>query len=94
MKIHLINPSNTELETTVPPGKRPMQYIYDLIGATVLDTVNLRDGRVMIVDDLGHKKNLAVNERATKMYHSVCKPGTTHVIRGPVVIARDADFAS
>ncbi|MGH7462669.1 MAG: hypothetical protein ACREMA_16800, partial [Longimicrobiales bacterium] len=60
----------------------------------MLDTVNLRDeGRhVMLLDDLGHHKQLPVNQKASELYWSVCRPGTTHTIRGDVVIVRDDDF--
>jgi len=67
-----------------------------LIGAvdSGLDTVSLRrDGLVMLVDDLGHDKGSPINEAATKLYRSVCVPGTTHVIRGDVVVTFDNDFA-
>lgn len=52
----------------------------------------LADGRVMLVDDLGHSKGLPVNDAATELYHSVCRPGATWEIRGDVVIANDSDF--
>jgi hypothetical protein len=55
--------------------------------------VNLRDGRIMIVDDLGHPKELPVNVEATVLYHSVCRPGTTHEIRGDVAVTLDENFA-
>lgn len=56
------------------------------IGADCLDSVNLRDGRTMLVDDAGHARGLPINEKATRLYRAVCRPGTTHVIRGDVVI--------
>lgn len=65
-----------------------------MIGADFLDTVNLRDGRVMLVDDQGHDRGLPVNLAATALYHSVCRPGTTHQIRGDVVVTLDADFGA
>lgn len=34
-----------------------------------------------------------VNDKATKLYWSVCKPGTTHQIHGDVAICNDEDFA-
>lgn len=34
----------------------------------------------------------AVNVEATKLYHAICKPGTTHQIVGDVVLAHDNDF--
>lgn len=64
-----------------------------MIGADVVDTVNLRDGRVMLVDDVGHPKKLPVNREATGLYHSVCRPGTTHEIVGDAAVCWDEDFA-
>lgn len=62
------------------------------INAECLDTVNLRDGRVMLVDDNGVSKKLPVNAAATGLYHAVCKPGTTHQIRGDVAVVYHDDF--
>ena len=75
--------------------KVDIEQIRQLIGADSLDTVNLRDrfGHVMLVDDLGHHKNLPVNMKGTALYLTVCRPETKHVIRGPVVIVPDGDFA-
>ena len=64
-----------------------------MIGADTLDTVNLRDGRVMIVDDVGLVDGKPINAAATALYHSVCRPGTTNPIAGDVAIAWDRDFA-
>ena len=64
------------------------------IGADAMDHVSLRDGRIMLVDDLGHSKGLAVNRKATLLYHSVCKPGTVHAIVGDVAIIRDTESRS
>ena len=70
-----------------------LKQIERLIGANCLDTVDLRDGRVMFVDDVGCSKGLLDNVEATALYHKVCKPGTTHQIKGDVVIGRDEDFS-
>jgi CBS domain-containing protein len=84
---------------TLSPIERPlsMREIATLIGADTLDTVMLRAlGRplmVMVVDDLGIDKDLPVNPIATAMYRLQCLPGTTHQIRGDVVITFDDDFA-
>ncbi len=66
------------------------------------------DGRaetIMSVDDIGtgfvgtglSRKRVGptkqVNEKATALYWSVCKPGTTHQIHGDVAICNDEDFA-
>ena len=71
-----------------------IREVNELIGADTLDTVNLRDKHrhVMLVDDAFMDKGLAVNHKATALYWSVCRPGTTHQIRGDVVIVPDADF--
>ncbi len=79
--------------STLNITKTSMPMLHKLIGADTIDTVNLRNGDVMLVDDAGHAKGLPVNQEATKFYHSVCKPGTTHVIRGNVVVVPDLDFA-
>jgi len=70
----------------------PYVSIRALIGAETLDTVNLRDGRVMLVDDLGHAKGKPLNQRATDLYHGICVPGTTHQIVGDVAIIIDAEI--
>lgn len=74
-------------------GAPRIATIETLIGADCLDTVNLRDGRVMLVDDNGISKGLPVNPVATGLYHAVCRPGTTHQIRGDVAVVYDNDFA-
>jgi hypothetical protein len=74
--------------TQEPVEARPSEF-GRLLGADVLDTFSLRDGRRVWVDDLGHAKGLPINEAATRLYLSRCRPGTTHVIRGDVVIGRD-----
>jgi hypothetical protein len=73
---------------------KTVKEIAALIGAqdSGLDTVNLRNGMVMLVDDLGYDKNLEPNATATALYHKVCVPGTTHLILGDVAIVPDADF--
>jgi hypothetical protein len=80
---------------TVEPIEGPMtpEQVNDALDDAIPFTVDLRDGRVMMGDDNAHPKRLPINEQATKLYHSVCKPGTTHVIRGDVVVTLDSDFA-
>lgn len=70
-------------------------HISRLIGAPsgLVDTVNLRDGRVMLVDDTGALDGRPVNKLATEHYRAVCKPGTRVPICGDVAIVLDADFA-
>lgn len=64
-----------------------------LLGVVAFDVVNLRDGRVMLVDDTGLVDGKPVNPEATKLYLAICKPGTRASIHGDVVIAIDEDFA-
>lgn len=86
----LIRADGTEIEV----GRMSMGQIRNRLGADTLDTVMLQDRtHVMILDDMGHPKGLPVNVSATALYHEVCKPGTTHVIRGDVIIVPDEDFA-
>lgn len=110
MQIEILR-TNGERETiTVPSGRAAFAEIEKMIGASTLDTVNLRDGRVMLVDDAGWETRTVehapgqvefiptvprkpFNPEATKLYHSVCRPGTTHQIVGDVAIAWDRDFA-
>jgi len=74
-------------------GPRTIEQIRLRIRADVLDVVRLRDRKhVMLVDDLGHPKGLPINEKATQLYWEICRPGTTHQIRGSVVIVPDSDF--
>lgn len=49
--VHLIRTDGTESDTTVSRWAE----LAPLIGADVLCTVNLRDGRVMLADDLGYE---------------------------------------
>lgn len=83
--------------TMALPTGSPMEWLRTLIKADTLDTVNLRHLgeplHVMLVDDNGHSKGLPVNPEATKMYHANCRPGTTHSIRGDVIVVPDLDFA-
>lgn len=83
-------------EIALLDGPCSISQIKTRIGAQCLDTVQLRHlgqpRQVMLVDDQGHEKRLPVNAKATALYHANCVPGTTHTIRGDVVIALDDDF--
>ena len=70
-----------------------MDWIRRMIGAPqALDTVNLRDGRVLIVDDTGLIDGRPVNPIATGLYRSVCRPGSDGTIHGDVAVLIDADL--
>lgn len=109
MKVTIIRTSGANEEHDVA-RRETIDAIQKLIGAGMTDTVNLRDGRVMFVDDNGYetetvdhgggrielrctKARKPVNQEATKLYHGICKPGTTHQIVGDVAIVRDGDFS-
>lgn len=92
MNVEVIRTNGTR-ERHVVERRTALKQIYVLIGCDTIDTVNLRDGRVMLVDDVGMIDGKPVNPEATKLYHGVCRPGTTNPICGDVAIVRDADFA-
>jgi hypothetical protein len=71
-------------------GEMTREEMRKAIGADSLDGFDLRDGRYVYVDDLGHAKRLPVNAKATALYHSICRPGTTWQIFGDVAIVRDS----
>lgn len=92
MDVQIIRVDGTE-ETLSLPAASVFTRLERLLSASIFDTVNLHDGRVMLVDDNGHAAGKPVNEKATALYHSVCRPGATHQIVGDVAIALDEDFA-
>lgn len=89
----LIRTDGTEVELT---GPHALDDICQMIGADTLDIVALRHLghplHVMLVDDLGIRKELPINSKATDLYWANCIPGTTHQIRGNVVIVPDGDY--
>lgn len=90
----LLRADGTSME--LPAGKG-VEWLRNLIGADILDTVRLHllgdPLHVMLLDDLGHPKRLPINPEATRLYLRHCVPGTQHCIRGDVVIVPDDDFA-
>ena len=92
MKVKIIRINGATEEHDVPRHSA-IREIRKLIGADCLDSVNLRNGDVMLVDDTGMVDGKPVNPEGTKLYHGVCRAGTVHRIHGDVAVARDADFA-
>ncbi|CAN5300941.1 hypothetical protein BH10PSE16_BH10PSE16_01360 [soil metagenome] len=90
----LIRADGTKLDL---PNARSIEQHRKMLNANTLDTVTLhhmgQPRHVMLIDDIGHDKKLPVNAEATRLYHANCSPGTTHTIRGDVIVAPDADFA-
>src|SRR5882724_10147543 len=78
-----------------------------LLDADTFDIVILRDGRIMYVDDNGWqiehitkpgltrkvpvRANKPINQKATELYWSICKPGTTHKIVGDVAVVKEME---
>lgn len=76
------------------PIPEPVDYedAADLIGATLLNVVDLRDGRMLMVDESGHPKGLPLNPFGTNLYRSVCRPGTTSTVVGDVLVVPAVEF--
>jgi hypothetical protein len=107
MRVRVIRTDGTDELLDIDKGKA-IDEIPRLIGAEMCDTVGLGDGMVMMVDDAGwetrtvdHGSHIElvptvarkpINQKATTLYHGICKPGTTHQIAGDVAIVRDEDF--
>ena len=89
MKRELIRANGTREEIHCP---LTMDAINTKLGGAGLDTINLRDGRVMLVNDIGHQLGLPFNAEASKLYWGICRPGTTHQIVGDVIVTFDSDF--
>jgi hypothetical protein len=85
----------TDGTQTLHTGRVSIPEIKRLIGCDCLDSVTLNPRRttVMLVDDTGMLDGKPVNRKATKLYHSICEPGTVHQIHGDVVIVSDTSFA-
>jgi hypothetical protein len=90
MNVTVLRTTGDEEAHQLPRGS--IGALQKLIACEICDVVNLRDGRVMLVDDDGLGKGLPRNEKATALYHSVTCPGD-HFIVGDVVIAKDEDFS-
>lgn len=91
MKLTVIRCDGTVEAHEIEP-RVAIATIHRMLDAVWLDTVSLRDGRVMFINDLGHQEGRPDNARATAMYHEVCRPGVTHRIVGDVAVVVDADF--
>jgi hypothetical protein len=92
MNVEIIRIDGSREQQHIPHKSGAISAIQKFIGAEMCDTVNLRDGRVMLVDDTGMVDGKPVNAEATKLYHGLCHPGVLHPICGDVAIAIDADF--
>lgn len=61
-----------------------------LIDAQGLDHFSLRKtGQIVWVDDIGFWRKKPINPKATLLYHSTCRQGTTQPIVGDVAITDD-----
>lgn len=68
------------------------QRIEKELDCNALDTVNLRNGYTMYVDDIGLQKEKPVNKKATALYHGICVPGTTQPIVGDVMVIAESEW--
>jgi hypothetical protein len=111
LRVEILRVSGAHEMIEIPRGLNVMQEIAKAIGAPgALDTVNLRDGRVMLVDDAGYdtqaiekgpghyelkptRARKPVNQDATQLYWTVCRPGTTHQIVGDCAVLVDRELA-
>lgn len=94
MRIEILRIDGSREEREIPK-QNSFARIYAAINCHCCDTVNLRDGRVMIVDDNGRVDERPRNPQATALYHSIyplAKKADTPIC-GDVVIADDEDFA-
>lgn len=105
--VEIIRTSGEREEHSIPP-RDLWPFLHGALDAKTFDTVNLRDGRVMVLDDNGYEFEAVQirpgytehrvirplkpeNLEATKLYHGVCIPGTTHKIVGDVAIVVDRE---
>ncbi|WP_237173005.1 hypothetical protein [Paracandidimonas lactea] len=90
----LIRTDGTEIHLE---GPHALDDVKLMIGADTLEPVMLRHLgnplHVMLIDDAGYLNDLPINQKATELYWENCRPGTTHAIRGDVVIVPDGDYA-
>lgn len=82
-------------ETTPAAHKvRPhmsFRFINQALGSSVTDSINLRDGRLMLVDDMGLRKELPENPAALAIVREVY-PTYPYPVVGDVAIVWDEDF--
>lgn len=84
-----------EMLTTNARGTSLVRFISQQIGCDTCDVVNLRDGRMMSVDDTGLLTGKPRNEAATKIVQAIYPLYKQRdvFIAGDVAIALDEDFA-
>jgi len=87
--IHIIRANGTEEDHTASGPQLLLREVAVLIGAACLDGFNLRNGKRVWVNDNGLAMGLPVNPKATALYHSICRPGTTQPIVGDVAIVAE-----
>lgn len=111
MNIEILRVDGTRSLTAlnIRDGQDAITQIHALIGCDTGDTVNLRDGRVMCVDDNGWEcetidhgnghiemkpvRALKPINEQATKIYQALRPGTPNQIAGDVVIAWDEDFA-
>ena len=97
MKAEILRVDGSREEHTIREvGSRArLGALRHLTGCECFDMVNLRDGRVMCVDDTGLIDGKPINVQATSLYHSIYPraKAANQPIAGDVAIVLDEDFA-
>jgi hypothetical protein len=86
-KYRIIWVDGTEIIISEKPD---VKSINKAIGCDCTDTVDLKEGQVMMVDDERQLKGLPVNKKASALASQ--RLGGTYTIYGIAVIANDRDF--
>ena len=91
MKVTVLRTSGAEEKHfDVPRGS--LLDIYRLIGCELVDVVNLRDGRMMLVDDEGLLAQKPTNRKATEIYRALTGSHDGLIV-GDVALVEDEDFS-
>lgn len=102
LSIPTVNPG-TFLVIRVDGSEEVVKYAPNLtavrraIGCDSIDTVILtcyaaQPDIVMCVDETGMIDDKPINTKATKLYHSICRPGTPYSIHGDVALFHDGEI--
>lgn len=65
-KVEILRANGTSEEVEITKPVDDFAALHKLVGCDMFDTVNLRDGRVMLVDDTGLVDGKPRNEAATR----------------------------
>lgn len=89
----LIKPNGTE-EILTPANHAEgfgLKELYGILGCDMIETIGLRDGRIMIIDEEGKFKPIVRNPRATALLHEAGGM-LDDFITGTALICDDKEF--